>query len=213
MSGVSQRFPASSTVTPRDVHCTITSTSTCARPLFQDVRLRRALAYALDRKTIIAKCRTARRSDADADESPIIGHAYDPNVAHYPYDPAKARAMLDAMGWKVGPDGIRVRNGQRLSFTLSTQTESTHGHAIQALDPTVLARRRGRSRSSRTIPTSLFFDNTANGILQGGHYDVATFALGGAADPDDSAIYSGRQLRAARTERAVLERTAQRPRL
>ena len=43
----------------------------------------------------------------------------------------------------------------------------------------------------KNTPTAQFFDNTAAGILQGGHYDVAIFAWSGAADPDDSAIYSG----------------------
>jgi peptide/nickel transport system substrate-binding protein len=28
-------------------------------------------------------------------------------------DPAQARAMIDSMGWVTGPDGIRVKNGQR----------------------------------------------------------------------------------------------------
>jgi len=37
----------------------------------------------------------------------------------------------------------------------------------------------------------LFFDNTANGILQGGKYDAALFAWVAAADIDQSAIYSG----------------------
>ena len=30
----------------------------------------------------------------------------------------RRKALLDADGWKVGPDGIRVKNGQRLEFTL-----------------------------------------------------------------------------------------------
>lgn len=43
-------------------------------------------------------------------------------------------------------------------------------------------------------PTAQFFDNTTNGVLQGGKYDVAGFAWLAASDPDDSAIYSGRNL-------------------
>jgi peptide/nickel transport system substrate-binding protein len=160
------------------------------RPLFQDVRMRRALAYALDRKTIVDKLAHGLGDLSPADQSPIIGRAFNPGAPSYPYDPARAKAMLDALGWKVGRDGVRVRNGERLSFTLSTQTESTHGHEIQAL-----VQRDwhdiGAEAIIKNYPTSLFFDNTANGTLQGGHYDVATFAWSGAADPDDSAIYSG----------------------
>ncbi|MBV9102298.1 MAG: peptide ABC transporter substrate-binding protein [Candidatus Eremiobacteraeota bacterium] len=159
------------------------------KPLFQDVRLRQALAYAIDRRGIIDKIAHGLGDLAPADESPLIGHAFDPHARTYPYDPARAKATLDALGWRVGRDGIRVRNGERLSFNLSTQTESVTGHAIQALiqrdwhDVGVEA-------MIKNYPTPLFFDNTANGILQGGHYDVATFAWSGAADPDDSAVYS-----------------------
>lgn len=160
------------------------------RPLFADVRLRRALAYALDRRTMLEKLDHGLGDLAPADESPQIGHAYDPNVATYPYNPAQARLLLDAMGWRVGRDGIRVRVGERLSFTLSTQTESTRGHAIQALVQRYF-HDVGVEAIVKNYPTSLFFDNTANGILQGGKYDVATFAWAAAADPDDSAIYSG----------------------
>ncbi|MEO6990389.1 MAG: peptide ABC transporter substrate-binding protein [Candidatus Baltobacteraceae bacterium] len=163
------------------------------RPLFQDVRMRRALTYALDRKAILDKVQHGLGDLADADESPVIGHAYDPHVMHYGYDPVKARALLDELGWHAGPGGIRVRAGARLSFTLSTQTESTHGQAVQALVQRYW-RDVGVEAVVKNFPTSLFFDNTANGTLQGGHYDTALFAWSGAADPDDSAIYSGHNM-------------------
>jgi peptide/nickel transport system substrate-binding protein len=50
-----------------------------------------------------------------------VSWAYSDRIAHYPFDPAKARALLDEAGWKAGADGIRARNGQRLAFTLITQ--------------------------------------------------------------------------------------------
>jgi peptide/nickel transport system substrate-binding protein len=43
-------------------------------------------------------------------------------VPTYAYDPARARAMLDSAGWTVGADGIRVKDGKRLAFTLITQS-------------------------------------------------------------------------------------------
>jgi len=45
---------------------------------------------------------------------------FNPNLTPYAYDPEKARQMLDEAGWKPGPDGIRVKNGERFSFTLIT---------------------------------------------------------------------------------------------
>ncbi|MBV8724360.1 MAG: peptide ABC transporter substrate-binding protein [Candidatus Eremiobacteraeota bacterium] len=159
-------------------------------PIVGDLTVRRALAYATDRNEIIAKVAHGSAIPANTDQQPHYSWAVTDDIAHYPYDPAKAKAMLDADGWKVGPGGIRVKNGQRLEFELSTQTESNSGKANE----TVLQRQWrevGVQADVKNYPTSQFFDNSTNGILQGGHYDVAIFAWLGAADPDDSAVYSG----------------------
>ena len=159
------------------------------RPLFADVRVRRALAFALDRAGMLAKVRHGLGELSEADESPSIGQAYTADVAKHPYDPARARALFEEAGWLPGPDGVRVKNGQRLSFTIATQSESTGGKQIQALIQRYW-RDVGAEALVKNAPTSLFFDNTANGIIQGGKYDVAVFAWAATADPDDSAIYS-----------------------
>lgn len=162
-------------------------------PIVSDVQVRRALAYATDRNEIIQKVAHGSAIPAETDQQPHYSWAYTNDVAHYPYDPARAKALLDADGWKVGPDGVRVKNGQRLEFTLSTQTESNNGKANE----TVVQREWrdvGAQADVKNYPTSQFFDNSANGVLQGGHYDVALFGWIGAADPDDSAIYSGDNL-------------------
>jgi peptide/nickel transport system substrate-binding protein len=160
------------------------------QPIVSDVQVRRALAYATDKSEIVNKVEHGSAIPADTDQQPHLSWAYTTDIAHYPFDPAKARQLLDADGWTVGADGVRVKNGQRLEFTLSTQTESTVGKAIQ----TVLQhqwRDVGVQADIKNYPTSEFFDNSTNGILQGGHYDTAGFSWLGAADPDDSAIYSG----------------------
>lgn len=163
------------------------------QPIVSDVQVRRAIAYATDKSEIINKVVHGSAIPADTDQQPRLSWAYTSDVAHYPYDPAKAKQLLDADGWKVGPDGVRVKNGQRLEFTMSTQTESTVGKALQ----TVLQRQWrdvGIQADIKNYPTSQFFDNSTNGILQGGHYEVASFSWLGAADPDDNAIYSGDNL-------------------
>jgi peptide/nickel transport system substrate-binding protein len=159
-------------------------------PIVSDRNVRVALAYATNRQEIIDKILHGSAIPADTDQHPLLSWAYTKDVTHYDYDPQRARAILDADGWKVGPDGVRVKNGQRLEFTLSTQTESTYGKALQ----TFLQREWrevGVQADIKNYPTSEFFDNSTSGILQGGHYDAAGFSWLGAADPDDSPIYSG----------------------
>ena len=164
------------------------------RPMFKDVRMRRALAYAIDRPSLLEKVRHGLGELTDTFEcKTLYPQSYDANTVKYPYDPKQASALLDAMGWVPGRDGIRVKNGQRLAFQISTQTESNVGKDIEAQVQTYW-RAVGADVEVKNYPTPLFFDNTANGILQGGKYDVAFFAWVGAADVDQGAIYSAHYL-------------------
>jgi peptide/nickel transport system substrate-binding protein len=162
-------------------------------PIVSDRNVRVALAYATNRTEIIDKILHGSAIPAETDQSPKLSWAYTNDIQHHPFDPAKAKQILDADGWKVGSDGVRVKNGQRLEFTLSTQNESNYGKSLQ----TVLQRQWrdvGVDVDIKNYPSSEFFDNSTNGILQGGHFDAALFSWAAAADPDDNAIYSGDNL-------------------
>jgi peptide/nickel transport system substrate-binding protein len=162
-------------------------------PILADRQVRRALAYATDRPMIIAKIMHGADTPSDSPEHPTLTWGYTTDTVHYPYDPSKARAMLEADGWQVGPDGVRVKDGQRLEFTLSTQTESNLGKAIQAL----LQREWhdvGVQGDVKNYPTVQMFANGPEATLEGGHYDVATFGWSGASDPDLDPLYSSNNL-------------------
>jgi peptide/nickel transport system substrate-binding protein len=163
------------------------------RPIFADVRVREALEYALDRPAILAKAQHGLGELAEADQSPSLSSAYDPTVKKHPYDPARARAELDAAGWHVGCGGVRYRNGVPLVFTVSTQSEATLNVQVETLAQAYW-HSVGAQVSIKNAPTSQFFDNSTNGILQGGKYDSAIFTWSATADPDDSPIYSGDNL-------------------
>jgi peptide/nickel transport system substrate-binding protein len=171
------------------------------RPLFKDVRVRRALTYAIDRPTMLEKVQhgLGELSDTFLDKT-LYPNASDPTVMKYPFDPAKADALLDQAGWTRGSDGIRVKNGQRLSFELSTQVESTAGRLTQA-QIQAYWHAIGAEVIIKNFPTSLFFDQTMNGIIAGGKYDVGEYAWAGAAERD----LFGPLYAAARSELPALE--------
>ncbi|MHB8177035.1 MAG: peptide ABC transporter substrate-binding protein [Vulcanimicrobiaceae bacterium] len=163
------------------------------KPIMRDRQVRLALAYATNRKEIIAKLLHGAAIPAYTDQNPRLSWAYAKGIPRHAYDPAKARAILRADGWRTGPGGIRVKGGRRLQFVLSTQTESTLGRAIQ----TFLQREWhdvGVEATVKNYPTNEFFSNSTTGVLQGGHYDAAIFTWIASVDPDDNEIYSGDNL-------------------
>ena len=93
-------------------------------PIFGDRELRRALTMATDRATIV-------RSVYDTLALPALGptvRAYpttDPNLPQIPFALARARQLLDSLGWRAtSSDGMRSRNGRPLQFTLSVPSTS-----------------------------------------------------------------------------------------
>lgn len=89
-------------------------------PAFKDVRVRQALAHAVDRELLV---RTILDGQVEVVNGPIqpLSPAYEPDVPIYAYDTTKANRLLDEAGWARGSDGIRSKGGVRLAFTLITQ--------------------------------------------------------------------------------------------
>ncbi|HLI50808.1 MAG TPA: ABC transporter substrate-binding protein, partial [Thermomicrobiaceae bacterium] len=93
--------------------------------LFQDKAVRQALLYALDRAALV-KTIDFGLSKIAVGTIPTISWAYNPDgiTLKYEHDADKAKQLLDQAGWKTGSDGIRAKNGQRLSFTVLTNSGS-----------------------------------------------------------------------------------------
>ncbi len=90
------------------------------RPLFQDLRVRRAMAEAVNIPQMIKYILYGHGVQSTGIFTPKMWF-HDPTVKPLPYDPGAASKLLDEAGWKPGPDGIRVKDGKRLSFTLITK--------------------------------------------------------------------------------------------
>lgn len=96
-----------------------------ARPhrIFGDRALRRALTQALDRGLMV---RSVFDTLAHVGLGPFVRAQWtsDTTLAELSFDRAAAMRALDSLGWRPAPDGIRVRNGQRLEFTLVRPSSS-----------------------------------------------------------------------------------------
>jgi peptide/nickel transport system substrate-binding protein len=91
-------------------------------PILADVRVRRALLMGIDRQSMVDRLMGGRVPVANSFVSPLEP-VYVADVPTYPYDPARAAALLTEAGWTPGADGIR-RNaaGQPLALEFSTST-------------------------------------------------------------------------------------------
>ena len=87
------------------------------RVMFQDLRVRKALAEAVNIPQMIKYILYGRGIQSTGIFTPKMWF-FDPKIQPLPYDPKAAEALLDQAGWKVGTDGIRMKDGKRLSFTL-----------------------------------------------------------------------------------------------
>ena len=89
------------------------------RPMFQDLRVRRALAHAVNIDQMIRYILYGYGTQSTGIFTPEMWF-FNPRVRPLAYDPESARQLLDEAGWVPGEDGIRVKDGQRFAFTLIT---------------------------------------------------------------------------------------------
>ena len=99
-------------------------------PDLQDVRVRQALVYAIDRDKMVQAFFEGRQKKAIHSIHPDDIYFTD-DVQKYPHDPKKAGELLDAAGWKLGKDGYRRKGNKRLSFTIMTTSANKTRENIQ----------------------------------------------------------------------------------
>jgi peptide/nickel transport system substrate-binding protein len=127
-------------------------------PILKDVRVRQALAYAIDRAPILHYVFGDLGRLADS-LLPPEHWAYSGKVAHYPYDPEKANGLLDAAGYTRGKDGIRFH----LTMKISTAEESTRLLAVVLQQQ---LRQVGIALDIRSFEFATFFSDVIKGEFQ-----------------------------------------------
>jgi peptide/nickel transport system substrate-binding protein len=141
-------------------------------PVLKDVRVRQALAHAIDRRSILEYLFGGEGRLADS-VLPPQHWAYSGDGPHYAYDPAQANSMLDAAGYPRGKDGTRFH----LLMKISTSTESSR---LMAAVLQQQLRKVGIALDIRSFEFATFYSDVNKGSFQ--LYSLRW--IGGNEDPD-----------------------------
>jgi len=100
---------------------------------FAGAKTRQAIAYAVNRKGMID---AVLRGHGVQLNGPFLPGSWTdtPGAAfNYPYDSAKAKALLAEDGWKPGSDGILVKDGRKFEFELLTNSGNNRRESYAAI--------------------------------------------------------------------------------
>ena len=134
------------------------------RPALSDVNVRKALQIGIDRKAIIDTLWNDNYTAATS----VLAHTtpyYTDESSLLAYDPDGAKQLLDDAGWTVGSDGIREKDGQRL--TLSVLVAPAEFELLQQQFKAI-----GVDLQTRGIDPAQYVD-----FLNKGDYDLAPYNL------------------------------------
>ncbi|MDQ3980865.1 MAG: ABC transporter substrate-binding protein [Actinomycetota bacterium] len=86
--------------------------------ILADGSVRRAVAAAIDRRAVVTQVFPKAAESYNTVSPAALFGQHASLVRGVPYDPAQARTLLDQAGWRPGSDGIRVKDGKRLTLTM-----------------------------------------------------------------------------------------------
>lgn len=161
-----------------------------AKPNLSDVRVRRAIAMAVDWDSINRTIYHGYNIRAVSDVLPS-SWAAPTGFTNDPYDPKRAAALLDEAGWKTGPDGRRYKNGRPFETSISTTpSKQANVQAEQVIQQQLKAV--GLTMEIKNYPPSLLFSR--EGPVYTGKYDSEFTIATNAPDPDNEGLWSATQI-------------------
>ena len=144
----------------------------------KDKRVRQALYYGLDRQKFTDILYQGFGEVANVPVSPA-SWAYTKEVTPYPFDPQKAKQLLDEAGWKVGADGIREKDGQKLKL----QYLGRKGYNID--DVLIPLAKENFKDIGIAVEAEILDFNALLAKRKKGDFDIASFTSTNFSDPYD----------------------------
>jgi peptide/nickel transport system substrate-binding protein len=154
-------------------------------PGLNDATVRHAIAHAIDRQAL-NQAAMFGKAQVPTSFLPDWSWAATADVPTYPPDLPQAAQLLDRAGWTG--QGVRQKNGQHLSFTLSTTSAPFRPALAENLRDQLS--KVGIELKLDFQPASVLFDRSASGPLVSRKFDVAELAWINTYDPAADQAFS-----------------------
>jgi peptide/nickel transport system substrate-binding protein len=172
-----------------DEHAATNLLLNTTRPALRDVRVRRAIALAIDKGAIVRDF-TFGAGEVASEDLPSFMWAYDPAAKSLPFDPVRARAELKAAGWLPGASGLAAKGGRPLHLVLAyAQNNATSRLVAVEVQSELLAV--GIDLELKGYNALMMFAPAASGgVYRSGHFDLALYTMTLGIDPDSASRFS-----------------------
>lgn len=157
--------------------------ATKPHPILGDPAVRKGLGLAVNKTEIVDKLLFGKAKVAT---SPIpLGWAADTTLQPVPFNTEEAKRLLESAGWKPGADGIRAKDGRRLSLKITTTTGDKLREQVQQVLQQQL-KAVGAELVIDNVPSQVLFGGLdKQGPLKTGKFDIVMDTWGPDIDPNE----------------------------
>ena len=155
-----------------------------SQEVLSDVKVRQALVESVNQNELINQL----GFPVIASREPfLLGQpGYNPAIMQLPYDTTKAAQLLTEAGWVPGSDGIRTKNGKKLTFSLYSQSTSEYASVTHKLQS-------DWQKLGVKVEVLLLPDSELQNTVAFHSYDALLYGISLGPDPDIYAYWGSTQ--------------------
>ena len=169
------------------------------KEFFQDKNIRQALSYGLNMGAVIDKILLGEGKKITSHTVPVYWSYDAAGLNTYDFNPQKAQQLIESSGWTKGSDGIYQKGGQKLQFSIVTNSGNTTRETLLQV-----ATEQYKAIGVQVDPKTESFEALVDRLTkskdakygdQGGHdYDAVIIGWSLGSDPDGYSIWHSSQI-------------------